>query len=741
MIGNRAQRKLRLVCFVALCLLLMLPGCETKKSAEQRPSPKPSQVEVIAPAAAEQPWIIRTTTAEFDIVDGSLHAFLLTNGKKLTIDSPLTSGQSGDEIQVDGKTIRDFAAQGSPKVTEANGKLGPTGKRIEFTGTSASTGLDRTVAIEVYDAFPNMAIVSTAYKNAGSAELQLDRVTTDRHELDASLAGDAAKPYQMWSFQGASIDWGKDEILPISAKYEQQNVMGAPVNEGHGGGVPVNAFWTRSVGLAIGHIETLPLVMDMPVQVNKVGRVDTAIELKDPGTLKPGESFATPRTFLAVYSGDFYEPLHMYSQALQKEGWTLPKPNAQDFGVAWCGWGYEFNVTPKQMTDTIPKLKELGIGWATLDDRWFDAYGDWNPRPDTFPGDSIKKMVQDFHKQGIRTQIWWYPLVVEDGRGRWESHKYRTAEIVKQHPEWLILDKNGKHARSMRNLASLCPAVPEVQQYIKQLTEKFIKDWDFDGHKLDNIYSVPACYNPAHHHKSPQDSINAMADVYKVIYQTTRALKPDSVTQICPCGTTPNMTWLPYMDQAVTADPVGGVQVRRRIKWYKALLGPQAAIYGDHVELSEMTRLGKDKWDEHGQDFASTLGTGGVLGTKFTWGDNNPKFKNVALTPDKEQHWKKWISLYNEKMLSQGQFRDLYVYGYDNPEGYAIEKDGVMYYAFFTPDPKVSYHGTIELRGLQPGKYRVVDYVDGKDLGTIDSSNPKLETTFTGHLLVEAAKE
>ncbi len=25
----------------------------------------------------------------------------------------------------------------------------------------------------------------------------------------------------------------------------------------------------------------------------------------------------------------------------------------------------------------------------------------------------------------------------------------------------------------------------------KQLTEKFIRDWDFDGSKLDNIYSVP----------------------------------------------------------------------------------------------------------------------------------------------------------------------------------------------------------------------------------------------------------
>ena len=169
-------------------------------------------------------------------------------------------------------------------------------------------------------------------------------------------------------------------------------------------------------------------------------------------------------------------------------------------------------------------------------------------------------------------------------------------------------------------LGDLCPAVPEVQTYYKQLTEKFIRDWGFDGSKLDNIYSVPACYNPAHHHKSPQDSVNAMGDVYKTIFQTTRAIKPESVTQACPCGTPPSLAWLPFIDQAVTADPVGAVQVRRRIKMYKALMGPEAAVYGDHVELSEMTRVGKN-WSEHGSDFASTLGTGGVPGTKFVWPD------------------------------------------------------------------------------------------------------------------------
>jgi alpha-galactosidase len=159
------------------------------------------------------------------------------------------------------------------------------------------------------------------------------------------------------------------------------------------------------------------------------------------------------------------------------------------------------------------------------------------------------------------------------------------------------------------------------------------------------------------------------------------------------------LAWLPYIDQAVTADPVGAVQVRRRIKMYKALLGPQSAVYGDHVELSVMTPVGKDGWREHGDDFASTLGVGGVPGTKFVWPDPGPKYKPVNLTSEKEEHWKKWIGLYNEKMLSKGEFLDLYTYGYDVPESYAIAKDGKMYYAFFADD-KREFSGEVELRGL-----------------------------------------
>ncbi len=690
---------------------------------------------------------IHTSTADFQLMpNGALAASIHQGEHKFSLDA--NSLDSSQSISVSGKEHPDLILDlAKAEVKDATGKLGNLGKQIDVPGKIPGADLEETATLEVYDSFPNLALLSIRLRNAGKSDVALDSISLQRH----SFASAPSTP--LWTFQGSSLKWGKDEIFVLPAKFSQENPFGTPVETKDdlgrvGGGVPVVAFWSKNVGEAIGHIETLPLALSLPVQTTPDGRVEASVRIPANTTLKSGEVFTTPRTFLAIYSGDYYEPLSLWSSVIDKEGLPKPANNEENYAVSWCGWGYEFGVTPKQMLDTIPKLKELGIHWATLDDGWFSNYGDWKPREPVFAGDAIPDMVRKFHEQGIKVQLWWLPLAVEDGHFAYGGRKYVVSDVVKQHPDWLILDQHGKPARMARNLATLCPAVPEVQAYYKQLTERFIRDWGFDGHKLDNIYATPLCYNPRHHHKSPTDSVYAMGDVYRTIFETTRALKPDSVTQSCPCGTPPSLAWLRFMDQAVTADPVGSIQVRRRVKMYKALLGPHAAVYGDHVELTRVTNTFTANEKDEGEDFASTLGTGGVLGTKFTWPDYGPKFKTVYLTSSKEAHWKKWISLYNEKMLSKGNFKNLYVYGFDSPEAYAIEKDGHLYYAFYAPAAPAAennlrptpqqFSGEVELRGLEARSYHVIDYVDQKDWGTVVGPTARLKVDFTDHLLLEA---
>jgi alpha-galactosidase len=719
-------------------------GCGQKNESKTATAPilPKSQITVHATAAALE---VHTPSANFVLsAAGALTGALPSNGDGLTLDVPAGSGPS---VSIANKETPGVVFDlNHAEIKDVSGKLGALGKQIVIRGQIPGANLEETLTLEVYDDYPQLALLSASIRNTGDKALALDSITLQRH----TFAPPSSSAQPLWMFDGASLKWGKDEILPVPAKYSEENPFGeqVPVKDdlGHvGGGIPVVAFWSRNVGEAIGHIETLPLVIALPVKAVGNGHVDAGLRVPAKATLKPGETFSTPRTFLALYAGDFYKPLSLWSNVIEKEGLAKPTNNEENYAVSWCGWGYEFAVTPKQMLDTVPKLKELGIHWATLDDGWFNDYGDWQPREQAFPGNAMQDMVRQFHQQGIKVQLWWLPLAVEDGRNAYGGRKFVTSQVVKDHPDWLILDKDGKPARMARNLAALCPAIPGVQAYYKQLTERFIRDWDFDGHKLDNIYTMPLCYNPAHHHRTPAESVYAMGEVYKTIFETTRNLKPDSVTQSCPCGTPPSLAWLRYMDQAVTADPVGSVQVRRRIKMYKALLGPHAAVYGDHVELTRISETFTDHEQDLGTDFASTLGTGGVLGTKFTWPDYGPKFKNVYLTPDKDAHWKEWVKLYSEKMLSKGNFLDLYVYGFDVPEAYAIEKSGNMYYAFFAPpymkakDGAQDWDGEVELRGLAPKKYHVRDYVHQQDLGEVTGPTPHLKVNFKDSLLLEVS--
>ncbi|MGA2900860.1 MAG: alpha-galactosidase, partial [Candidatus Acidiferrales bacterium] len=440
---------------------LLANGCgkqATPATAPAAPSPS-SQLRVSASADGV---VVDTSTAEFVLrPTGYVAASLTSNNGKLSLDDAGTD--PGIQVIAGGKEISDVAFDvAHPQISEPNGRLGTKGKRIEVKGKNSAGDMEESLIVEVYDDFPNIALVSSAIRNSGNKEVKLDTVDLDRHRLNASLTDPTATPNEMWSFHGASIEWGKDNVFKIPKKFSQQNQMGSLVEvKGDlgrvGGGIPVVAFWTKTVGEAIGHVETLPLVLSIPVETESDGRVDAAVHLTPNATLQRGEAYSTPQTFVAVYAGDYYEPLRIYSDVIDGEGLKKPANNSEDYAVSWCGWAYLANVTPAQMLGTIPKLKEMGIHWATLDDRWFNNYGDWQPRSDTFPDDEIRKMVQQFHQQGIKVQLWWLPLAVEDGGPGYESHPYGVSEVVKQHPDWLILDKNGKPARMTRNLATLCP--------------------------------------------------------------------------------------------------------------------------------------------------------------------------------------------------------------------------------------------------------------------------------------------
>jgi alpha-galactosidase len=328
----------------------------------------------------------------------------------------------------------------------------------------------------------------------------------------------------------------------------------------------------------------------------------------------------------------------------------------------------------------------------------------------------MKAMVDKIHAEGFKAQLWWAPLAAKP-----------ESDIIKAHPEMLLLNADGsKQKISYWNDWYFCPADAAVLEHHRKLVVKMIKEWGFDGLKLDgqHMNGAPPCYNPAHKHARPEESVEGMATFFKMIYDTARSIKPEAMVEWCPCGTAYNFHTLPYMNMTVASDPTSSWQVRSKGKTLKALHGDGTAYFGDHVELS----------DER-QDFASTVGIGGVPGTQFTWPVGSAKGNRYDLTPEKEAIWQKWITIYKAKMPSRGQYLGgLYDIGFYRPEAHAIRKGSTMFFAFYAPE----FNGKIELRGLASRSYVVRDYENNKELGTVRGPVGTIDAQFQKHLLLEA---
>ncbi|MBN2347971.1 MAG: alpha-galactosidase [Bacteroidales bacterium] len=575
--------------------------------------------------------------------------------------------------------------------------------------------ITKLITFRVYKDFKNIIFLNTRYVNSGKTKILVDGWVNNYYKIQNSQA---KTPF--WTFQGSSSGERADWILPVTEGFYQKNYMGMN-NSDYGGGVPVTDIWRKDVGIAIGHTELVPKLVSLPVSWEKGDNfASIGVEYRYPKgyNLLPGDTLAAFETFVSVHKGDCFTTLREYSDYMQKKGISFVKPEDAAFESIWCAWGYERNFTIGEVLQTLPKVKELGIKWAVLDDGFQQAEGDWQVNLKKFPnGDKdIKRLVDEIHSYGLKAKLWWAPLAVDSG-----------SNLLNQNPEILLKNEDGSpQFITWWDAYYMSPVYPKTIEHTKEVINMFMHDWDFDGLKLDgqHMNAVPPDYNPVHHLSDPLEAVEKLPDFFRTIYQTATSIKPNAVVENCPCGTCMSFYNMATTNQTVASDPESSWQIRLKGKVYKAIM-PHNAYYGDHVELSD-----------GGDDFASSFGIGAVLGTKFTWPKDNPTVRRkYLLTPEKEVTWKKWFGLYHQKMLSKAEYiGDLYDIGFDLPETHVITKGDTMFYAFYDKN----WNGPVELRGLQSGTiYEVYDYVNDKNLGSVTSDNPQIISQFKNSLLIE----
>jgi alpha-galactosidase len=617
---------------------------------------------------------------------------------------------ASERASIADRTWTEFSlvSQKHGRVSDAVG----AGERLIVTGKSGP--LTKEVSVTIYDEFPAMAFFDVSYTNTSAAKLAVKGWTNNAYTLN-TLRNSRMPAF--WSYQSGSYERRPDWLVPLHAKFRQENFLGMNASD-YGGGTPIVDVWRRDVGVAVGHVEPRPRLVSLPVSMPDSGHVKIAVNYQHASMLDPGESLHTFRTFVAVHQGDYFHALVDYRHfMMKKQGFQTPATPASAFGPIWCAWGYGRTVQPKQVLDTLPTVKRLGFAWVTLDDGWQNNVGDWALDPEKFPrGDAdMKALVDSIHEEGFRAQLWWSPLSAVP-----------NSELLKEHLDYELLNRDGSTRKiSWWNSNYLCPADRRVVEYHKALVRKILLDWGFDGLKLDgqHMNGVPACYNPAHHHERPEESVEALPDFFREIYETAQTVKPGSLVEFCPCGTAYSFFTMPHFNMSVASDPGSSFQIRSKAKTLKALTGDSIPYFGDHVELSD-----------GGDDFASTVGVGGVVGTQFVLPALAEKRSKSDLTASREKEFETWLRIYREKMLSQGQYLgQLYDIGFDVPETHVIRKQQTLYYAFYAKHWK----GSVELRGLEGRTYDVVDYVKGTKLGAVSGHNAHLTVEFEKHLLLE----
>lgn len=150
------------------------------------------------------------------------------------------------------------------------------------------------------------------------------------------------------------------------------------------------------------------------------------------------------------------------------------------FDPLYSSW-YAFwqDVDAKSIEKEIPIAASLGMKTAILDDGWqkkesasfYSATGDWMPFEGTFP--DMKRHVDFVHRTGLKYMLWLSVPYVGDEASAWKRFEGKFLRV------------NGE--KSPGRVGVLDPRFPEVREYLIGTYERILRDWGYDGLKLDFI--------------------------------------------------------------------------------------------------------------------------------------------------------------------------------------------------------------------------------------------------------------
>ena len=184
-------------------------------------------------------------------------------------------------------------------------------------------------------------------------------------------------------------------------------------------------------------------------------------------------------------------------------------------------YSFHLDISPEGIEEQCRLAKELGMesvivddGWQTADNERGYAYcGDWQPAPEKFP--NMREHVDRVHALGMKYLLWYsVPFVGVHT----EAYNRFKDKFLDPDPEgkrkWFVLD----------------PRFPDVREYLINIYENALREYDLDGFKLDFV----DCFNTREQTKDAfgdgrdfQSVPEAADKLLTDVSERLRAIKPD----------------------------------------------------------------------------------------------------------------------------------------------------------------------------------------------------------------------
>lgn len=320
--------------------------------------------------------------------------------------------------------------------------------------------------------------------------------------------------------------------------------------------------------------------------------------------VRPGESWDTPWTFVALYHNAdpsvalnttvaTYTRKHLGARVAQ-----LPRVPMFVYNT-WIP--FRSQVNEKLILELADAAAEAGAETFVIDDGWEDKMGDWNVDRTKFPN-GLKPAFDRIKALGMKPGLWFTFTTV-----------HRDSEVVRAHPEWLVHGPDGKPVdlasqSSQKALLSACVADPAWRRHIRDVILGFVREHGLEYVKLDfsmatSAYrfnpAITGCYAPNHGHADRAESFLA---IYRGAWELFDELHAAAPALFVDC-TFEAMGGMQLSDLALvkhaagnsvanfSSDPPTGTIRMRQLGWWRTPTIPAAALQIGNYEVDTSAAL------------------------------------------------------------------------------------------------------------------------------------------------------